>query len=671
MWYPRFKQAFCALVLPWLLAVVIQLAARAYLLWYYGSDEVLAGLSADVKRMFWIGGLFDIRVASLLFVPCLLIGGILAINKTSFTVWQRFWPLLATILSLFITTMAVGNIFYYATYERAIDIFVFGLIDDDTVAVLQTLWSDYPVIRGILCLVAFAIILFKIYRRWQHQLNVRPLRPAGPLVSVILTLVILSVGFVGMRGSVGTFPLRQSDAQISEVKLLNMLTPNGPIAFSWAYKAYREYGHFAQAPDNQGSELLSRFLDNPTPAGLAPFMTTTASNPIARNQPPNVVFAVMESMGYYLQSYDRPDRDLFGALRSHWQTDWRFKRFISEGDGTIDSLSRFFVRSPHNNISQSTAQFTDFASNMFKPYLANGYKVIFVTSGNGSWRNLNQFLPHLGVSEFIEQNGLKSRYPQAQAGTWGVPDEFMFRFIEDRLAQAEKEGEHVFIMSMSTTHHPPYKTPDSYAKTEIMLSEAEQNRLSNLANGEELQEVFHTLRYTNDQLGQFISWVKSQPLGEHTIIAVTGDHNIRGIGYPNANELAISHAVPFYLYVPQAYRHNSHFDEQRVGSHKDIWPTLYQLSLSDTPYYRMGCNLLAENLDDNWCQGYNPEVVITPSGAYTLIGKGEFRPWAGKEGLLLANPQAMTSKQTKLLNRWQAFTPLLSWQLNRQVHGLK
>ena len=133
-----------------MLAVVIQLTARTYLLWHYGSDEVLAGLSADVKRMFWIGGLFDIRVASLLFVPCLLIAGILAINKASFTVWQRFWPLLATILSLFITTMAVGNIFYYATYERAIDIFVFGLIDDDTVAVLQTLWSDYPVIRGIL-----------------------------------------------------------------------------------------------------------------------------------------------------------------------------------------------------------------------------------------------------------------------------------------------------------------------------------------------------------------------------------------------------------------------------------------------------------------------------------------------------------------------------------------
>jgi hypothetical protein len=54
---------------------------------------------------------------------------------------------------------------------------------------------------------------------------------------------------------------------------------------------------------------------------------------------------------------------------------------------------------------------------MFKPFLANGYKVIFVTSGNGSKRNLSQFLPHLSISEFVEQNGLKKRYPEAESGT--------------------------------------------------------------------------------------------------------------------------------------------------------------------------------------------------------------------------------------------------------------
>ena len=37
-------------------------------------------------------------------------------------------------------------------------------------------------------------------------------------------------------------------------------------------------------------------------------------------------------------------------------------------------------------------------------------------------------------------------------------------------------------------------------------------------------------------------------------------------------------AVPFYVYAPPAYRANAVCDRERIGSHKDIMPTLYQLS---------------------------------------------------------------------------------------------
>ncbi|AWK40425.1 sulfatase-like hydrolase/transferase [Photorhabdus laumondii subsp. laumondii] len=668
MWFSRFKLAFIALLLPWLLTVATQMAGRIYLLLTYGSYQLFIDSTQDVERMFWIGGLFDIRIASLLFVPCLLIASLFAINKNSFNIWQHAYPWLATTLNTVVGALTVSNVYYYATYERSFDIFIFGLVEDDTQAVLHTLWNDYPVIESLLCLALFAMTVFWSCLLWQRYLISRTERKTSLPVSAMATLVILTVCFIGMRGSIGTFPLRQSNTQVSEVKMLNMLTPNGPMALNWAFNDHYKNSHFPEATDAQGSWLLNHFLEKPTPANLSPFMAKTADNPTAQKNPPHVIFNVMESMGYHLQSLDRPDLDVFGALRQHWQNDWRFERFISEGDGTIDSLSRFLIRSPNSAVSQSTAQHLDFTSNMFKPYLANGYKIIFVTSGNGAWRNLNQFLPNLGVSEFIDQNGLKKRYPEAKFDTWGVPDEFMFRYIEERLTQAEKNGEHVLIMSLSTTHHPPYKSPAGYQKTDIKLSDTEKQRLSHLASGSELQEVFHTLRYANDQLGQFISWVKSQSLASHTIIAATGDHNIRGISYPDAHELAIGHGVPFYLYVPPAYRQNATFDATRVGSHKDIWPTLYHLSLSHTAYYRTGCNLLAEHLDPIWCQGYNPEVTITQQGAYVMIGKGEFRPWANQTGLLLGDPQPMTADQTKQFKRWQAFTDLLSWQLNRQVH---
>lgn len=73
----------------------------------------------------------------------------------------------------------------------------------------------------------------------------------------------------------------------------------------------------------------------------------------------------------------------------------------------------------------------------------------------GGWRDFDSFLRHLGVHEIIDENAIKARYPEAQSSTWGVPDEFMFRYAEDELKQARKNNTPVFIMMLSVTNHPP------------------------------------------------------------------------------------------------------------------------------------------------------------------------------------------------------------------------
>ena len=87
-------------------------------------------------------------------------------------------------------------------------------------------------------------------------------------------------------------------------------------------------------------------------------------------------------------------------------------------------------------IGQSSAASAKFAGNAFAPYLQRGYRVLFVTSGTATWRNLGPFVRQQGAHEFIDQQTLRQRYPEAQIGTWGVPDEYMFRYMEERLAEA-------------------------------------------------------------------------------------------------------------------------------------------------------------------------------------------------------------------------------------------
>ena len=100
--------------------------------------------------------------------------------------------------------------------------------------------------------------------------------------------------FIGARGSLDTFPLRESDTQVSEVKLINMLVPNGLMALDWAYKDFKRDNVFEPATDEAGSELLSTFYGQPTEPSLSAFMDKTPTNLYAKKNPPHVVFAVME-----------------------------------------------------------------------------------------------------------------------------------------------------------------------------------------------------------------------------------------------------------------------------------------------------------------------------------------------------------------------------------------
>lgn len=454
--------------------------------------------------------------------------------------------------------------------------------------------------------------------------------------------------------------------QISAAPQINKLVPNALTSLSWAVNEYRNSNNFHPVSDEDGSRLISTLLDKKTNADLTQLFAQTSANAAVEKHRPNVVLTVMESMSAHLLNMDNPERDLLGELGKHWQQDWVYRKFVSEGDGTSDTLHRFFVRSPPLNLSQSLAKNKTFPGNMFKPYLDAGYRVVYITAGNGGWRDFDTFLRHLGINEIIDENTLKTRYPEAKSGTWGVPDEYMFRYAEEELARAEKSGTPVFIMMMSVTNHPPYHLPAPHQLKNFRLEEQEQKRLANLASGKELNEIFNTFRYSNDQLGRFIGKVKT--IAPDTIIAATGDHNMRAIGYPESADAALGHSVPFYLYVPQAYCGSAEYHPKRAGSHKDILPTLYNLSLSEARYYRTGCNLTAPRPDSPWCgYGYNPEVIITERGFYHQHSKA-FHKWDNKNiQTAESRPSTPDGEDQAIIRRASAYTPFLEWQINRIV----
>lgn len=667
-WFINFQRSFLVLLAPWLISVLAQSAGRGYLLLRYAAPGTYDALPQDVWRSLTTGLLFDIKVASIACSVLLLLSMAAAARPGLQQRWQRYLPGLGATLAMLFAAVTIVSVFYFATFSRSIDIFVFGLVDDDTHAILMTLWHGYPLLQAGLLLAAVLAATWWLGLRWRAYVQRMPLKRRAAVPSLLRFLLIIGITVVACRGSLGKFPLNKDDTSISSLRLLNDIAPNGISAFSWALSDRGNDKRFEPVTAREGSLLYERFLGWPDD-GLRPFMAVTGPNPAVAAQPPNVVLQIMESMGAHLNAYDGPGRDLLGALRPHWREDWVFERFVAEGNGTIDSLSRLLVRSPISAIGQSSAMDTPFASNAFTPYLQRGYRIIFVTSGAATWRNLGVFTTKLGAHEFVDQQTLRARYPQALTGTWGVPDEYMFRYIEERLAQGGKDGQPLLIVALSTTHHPPFIVPEGARQGGLPLDDV--TGLPYFKAWDALPAAFDTLRYANDQLGGFLTRLKASASAARTIVAVTGDHNILGLDYQDPQDSALARAVPFYLYVPPGYRAQAHYDPARVGGHKDILPTLYQLSLPETPYFRSGCDLLAARPDPAWCFGFNDKhVLLTDEGVFRPDKPGRILPWAGPSGLALAEEQDATAEQWAEQVRLNAYPRLLHWQINHQVQEL-
>ncbi|KAG1246978.1 hypothetical protein G6F65_020401 [Rhizopus arrhizus] len=130
-------------------------------------------------------------------------------------------------LAALFAASTVVTVCYYATFSRSIDIFVFGLIDDDTRAIAMTLWHGYPVAQAGLRLSAVLASTGWLGTRWQRRVQRRPLQRRALAPAALRVLLIVAITVLACRGSLGRFPLNKDDTSISSVRLLNDITPNG------------------------------------------------------------------------------------------------------------------------------------------------------------------------------------------------------------------------------------------------------------------------------------------------------------------------------------------------------------------------------------------------------------------------------------------------------------
>ena len=112
----------------------------------------------------------------------------------------------------------------------------------------------------------------------------------------------------------------------------------------------------------------------------------------------------------------------------------------------------------------------------------------------------------------------------AQNNVWGVFDGYMFDFMLETLRQAEKPQ---FMVALSITHHPPYRTPGEYQASALHIPSALSAKLK--TDMDTARRAFLSFQYANDALGYFLERIEQSNLANETLIVMTGDHNTWGL----------------------------------------------------------------------------------------------------------------------------------------------
>lgn len=570
------------LVIPLVVALsLIRLGQLAYF-WPTGYHVSTTDLTSVVVQ----GFRFDLKVSAIAGVLLLLV-----LPWVSGKVQGR----IATAVTFLYVMLSLVNLHYFGFYKTPIDSLVFGLAEDDTAAVLQTIWRDFPVIWTLLLAVGLTVASVALHRRLLVRLKPDAvLQTRHVAVKVVLVVVVFfALAFAG-KGTIRQMALQRQHLTVTTSQFLNDMVPNGVIALKYAWDS-RGFSQNLQNPlaglkamgfDSAlaAAEVLG--MPHGSEAEVKAALTAHATLP-AGTPKKNLVFFLMESLSAEPMLYQSPQFDVLGRLAPTLADPSRachFSNFDSAQPGTHPSLEAILFSTPITPLTLGDVGRKPIPWSIAKVIKDAGYQTLFVTSARSGWRDLNRVLKVQGFDEVIDANNLKAEYPEATLGIWGVWDSYVFRYLKKRLA-AQPVDKPIFVFVLTSTNHPPYDLPADYKRVprDMALWKGE-------TSSETLMLNLDSYHYAADLLGEFVQSVQSGPLKSNTIVAATGDHNVRSFGvYAEASRRYLMRQVPFLIWGeglqcgPQ---------QALPASHRDMFNTLLPLAGVTGPYINSGRNLL-------------------------------------------------------------------------------
>jgi len=666
------------LILNFIFLLIMSLH-RIIFAFYYSRFSELTPYFNDLVQAFILGVRYDAAVlaymntlVSLLFIIFWFIN-----NKKIFLKFIKSLKYYYSIFFGSIVILLCIDFGFYSYFQNHMNILMFGVFEDDTAALFSTIAENYPVVLvGIGFVLIFVVIYF--LSKFILEKNIAGFyfnNKTKIYKKFIFTVSLAAVNVMVCRGSFGLFPLGVDNAEVSENTFINKVAINGIYTLQAAIEA--------RSKENNGLDYISKSgyskdniaqafsdytevdinsIDKTNPEKV--LFKTTKYNKVIEQIKPNVVFIVMEAFGTDLMHYNSQTFNILGDLKQHFEQDTVFYKFIPGNMGTIGSLEAAITNLARLPLSKFLCQ-SKYAYNKYffsgpMPYKNNNYKTVFMYGGNSGWRNCQSYMPSLGFDTVIGEGSMPKEYERNQ---WGVFDEYLFDYIFKVLDDGDKSK---FVYVMTTSNHPPFSLPSKY-KQPFPLELTEQLNKDITGDMKLAKMRFATYQYSCQKVAEFLTRLKNSKYADNTIVAITGDHNFwSAFSYPIERKLD-EMSVPFYLYIPKKLK-PAKIDMTVVGSHTDILPTLYELSLSRTTYWAMGNNLLADTAKNNIASNCLGSIMTKDNFViYDFAsGKEKYFNWDKNDNRKIVSATE-NEEHKKMVKHFKSSVAIAYYMLNKKI----
>jgi len=553
------------------------------LLFYFLAIEHSNFNSIELKKAFFLGFRYDLKLSSLVVFPFAIL---VLISNNRFFLNHRlkkiaiiYWIISYVVITIFYSF----DFGFYNYLNTRIDSTALRFTTNLKISI-HVLVESYPVFKGLLGLFLLGFIIYKS-ANWHYKIFTNSnyfLSLKKKITYFIGTILVLS--FL-VYNSFTHYPLRWSQSFFSKNIAINQFSLN-PVLYFFDSFAFRSEG--VNLEDfKKYYPIISENLN--LPKNEISFERSYVFDETS-TQKMNVVFVMLESVGVKPLGYYGNVANATPQIDSLLRKSIHFSNFYVHKSGTAASVFSSVTGLPDVDDINTASRNPMIIDQRILFDQFDSYEKLYLIGGSANWANIRGiFQSNIEGLHIYEEGSYDSKN---RVDVWGIDDFELFKESDEKFKKLHEQNKPFIAYIQTASNHIPFTVPDEKEGFKpCTLEEISEEILQN--SGFKSLAQLNALRYLDFNIGKFIERAKTSGYYENTVFVFFGDHNTsmnQTEKYAKEYDLNIQlQHVPFIIHAPKLAAPR---EIKTYGKLIDLFPTVMNLMNINHTNYTLGINLL-------------------------------------------------------------------------------